>query len=66
MRRFAFALLVTALTTGWIGCQSATEPATQPANQTATQPATSEVPADSGDSPSSDVVLVSLKVPNMV
>ena len=62
MRRFAFALLVTALTTGWIGCQSATEPATQ----TATQPATSEAPADSGDSPSSDVVLVSLKVPNMV
>ncbi len=58
MRRFAFALLVTALTTGWIGCQSATEPVTQTA--------TSEAPADSGDSTSSDVVLVSLKVPNMV
>ena len=52
-------LLVVCLTATWIGCQSATEPPTRDAQ------ATSGVTSGTNETASSELTLVSLKVPNM-
>ena len=75
MKRPAFALLVTGLTASWIGCQAATEPVsdpapTEPVSQSApVEPASDAALAESQADPAapgdSDLVFVSLSVPNM-
>ena len=53
MKRFASALLVAGLAAMWVGCQSSTEP-------DVAAPSADEAPAAT-----SDLTLVTLKVPNM-